>query len=142
MKSLLLGGALALLSNSLVAQSPAEVVDAFHDAVTRGDSAEALSYLHPDVVIFESGGAEMSRDEFAAGHLGADMRFAAATTREVTDSRTIMGDGVAVVMNRHRRTGTMGDREINSVGVETAVLRLSEGDWKIVHLHWSSRRQR
>ena len=142
MRSSLLGGVLVLLGSSAVAQTPAEVVAAFHHAVASSDTVQALAYLHPDLVVFESGGAEMSRDEFASGHLGADMAFMAAVTRDVTDSRTTMDVDVAVVMNRASMSGTMGDREINTVVVETVVLRRVSGDWKIVHIHWSSRRQR
>ncbi len=142
MRSLLLGGALLLFGGSAVAQTPAEIVTAFHHAIASGDTAQSLDYLHADVIIFESGRAEMSRDEFASGHLGADMSFAAETTREVTYSQTIMEGDVAVVMNRIATSGTMGDREINSVGVETVALRRVGGEWKIVHIHWSSRRQR
>ena len=142
MRSLLLGGVCVLLGNSAVAQTPAEVVAAFHRAVAGGDTVQALANLHPDVVIFESGGAEMSRNEFASRHLGADMAFMAAVTREVTDSRTTMDVDVAVVMNRTRMSGTSGDGEVNMVVVETVVLRREGGEWKIVHIHWSSRRQR
>ena len=132
----------ATITFEIRAQAPAEVVTAFHEAVARGDTVQALAYLHPDVVIFESGGAEMSRDEFTSGHLGADMAFAAATTREVTNSRTVLEGDIAVVMNRNSTSGMMGDREINSVGVETVVLWRSGGAWTIVHIHWSSRRRR
>ena len=142
MKPVVLSSVLVLLSSSAMAQTPAETVSAFHGAIARLDTVQSLAYLHPDVIIFESGRAEMSRDEFASGHLGADMSFAAETTREVTYSQTIMEGNVAVVMNRIATSGMMGDREINSVGVETMTLRREGGAWKIVHIHWSSRRQR
>ena len=142
MKPVVLSSALVLLSSSAMAQTPAETVSAFHEAIARLDTVQSLAYLYPDVIIFESGRAEMSRDEFASGHLGADMSFAAETTREVTYSQTITEGNVAVVMNRIATSGMMGDREINSVGVETMTLRREGGAWKIVHIHWSSRRQR
>ena len=142
MKSVLLSSTLVLFGNSVVAQTPAETVLAFHEAIAALDTVQSLDYLHPDVIIFESGRAEMSREEFASGHLGADMSFAAETNREVTYSQTIMEGNVAVVMNRTATSGMMGDREINSVGVETVTLRREGGEWKIVHIHWSSRRQR
>ena len=132
----------AEVADAAVAQTPAETVLAFHEAVAALDTVQSLEYLHPDVIIFESGRAEMSRDEFASGHLGADMSFAAEMTREVTYSQTITEGDVAVVMNRTATSGMMGDREINSVGVETVTLRRQNGAWKIMHIHWSSRRQR
>ncbi len=124
------------------AQEPGEVVAAFHEALARGDTSGTLSHLDPDVLIFESGGAETSRDEFASSHMGADMAYAAATTRETIDSRTDVSGDVAIVMNRSKTTGTYREREVNSTGTETVVLKRTEGVWRIVHIHWSSRRQR
>ncbi len=142
MRISMLATALALVGTPILAQTPAEVVLAFHEAIARVDTSASLEYLDPDVVIFESGGAEMSREEFASHHMGADMEYAAATTREVTETHTTVAGDVAVVMNRTQVTGTYRDREINSTGTETVVLRRGDGNWRIVHIHWSSRRQR
>jgi ketosteroid isomerase-like protein len=122
--------------------SPAEVVDVFHSALAAGDSAGALALLLPEVVIYESGSAEMSRDEFASHHLGADMKFAAGTTREVTGRRSDQSGDVAWVLSKTRTSGTYGERSINSVGVETVLLKRTSQGWRIRHIHWSSRRQR
>ncbi len=122
--------------------TPADVVQDFHDAVKRGDSTAALELLDPDVVIFESGGAELSREEFRAHHVGADMTYAQATKRVVTDSRSHSSGDVAWVMNRTQVTGTVRDREINTRGTETVVLKRTSTGWRIIHIHWSSRRQR
>jgi ketosteroid isomerase-like protein len=132
----------ALLAAPVTAQEPGEVVIAFHEALARGDTSGTLSYLDPDVLIFESGGAETSRDEFASSHMGADMAYAAATTRETIDSRTEVAGHVAIVMSRTKTTGSYREREVSSTGTETVVLRRAEGQWRIVHIHWSSRRQR
>lgn len=126
---------------ALVAQEPSEIVSAFHSAIARHDTVEALSYLDANVIIFESGGAEMSRDEFESHHMGADMAYAATTTRETISSETKVAGEVAVVLNRTKTTGRVRDRDIDSTGVETVVLERKAGVWKIVHVHWSSRRQ-
>lgn len=123
-------------------QSPpaAEIVDSFHGALADRDSVAAVDYLAPDVVIFESGGVEQSRDEYAGHHLGADMSFAAATTRVVT-KRTEQQLGAAVlVLSETHTTGRYRNRDIDARGVETMVLRRMPGGWRIVHIHWSSRR--
>lgn len=121
------------------ANGPAAAVDAFHAALEAGDRDAALAWLDPDVVIYESGGAEMSREEYASHHLGGDMQFSAAMEREVTGRREQTLDDVAWVLSATRTTGTFRDREIDSVGVETMVLRRIDGAWRIVHVHWSSR---
>ena len=60
------------------AEAAADVVDRFHAALRAGDTDGALALLAEDVLILEQGGAERSRDEYAAHHLGADAAFAAA----------------------------------------------------------------
>ena len=122
------------------ATMPVEVVDAFHAALDAGDREAVLARLSEDVVIFESGGAEMSRQEYASHHLGGDITFSAAVEREITDRRDYVAGDMAYVLSRTRTTGTFREREIDSVGVETMILHRQEGTWRIVHIHWSSRR--
>lgn len=133
---------LPVLVTSLAAQggTPTAAVAAFHAALAAEDSAAAMALLDPAAIIFESGGAEMSAAEYAAHHLGADMEFTAATTRAVEDLRTTMAGDAAWVLTRSRTTGTIGDRPIDVRGVETMVLRRAAAGWRIVHIHWSSRR--
>ena len=123
-------------------QSPEEavasVVDAYHGALARGDSATALSLLADDVTILESGGAE-DKEHYRSGHLSGDMRFAAAVPRERSDiSVTVSGD-VAWAWSTNTAVGRMGEREINSRGAELMVLSRVEDRWLIRAIHWSSR---
>lgn len=116
-----------------------EVVAAFHAALSAGDGEAALAHMAPEVVILESGGGEKSRDEYASHHLGGDMRFAAASERETLEQRQETFGDTAVVLTWTRTTGSFGDRQIDSNGVETMVLHRTDGQWRIVHVHWSSR---
>jgi ketosteroid isomerase-like protein len=120
------------------AGAPAAAVESFHSALASGDAERALSWLDPEVVIFESGGAEMSREEYASHHLESDMEFTTATDTEVLDRRAQAGADVAWVLSRTRTTGRFRDRAIDLDGVETMVLRRVDAQWRIVHIHWSS----
>jgi len=134
---------LLLSLHAAPAATPTEAVAAFHEALATGNADAALARMAPDVVIFESGGAELSRDEYASHHLGGDMTFAAAVSREVLEQHEqTLGPDTALVLTRTRTTGTFNDREIDAAGVETMLLRRVEGDWRIVHVHWSSRSAR
>ena len=114
------------------------VVDAFHAALERGDAAGAAALLADDVLIYESGGAERSKAEYAAQHLGADAAFAKAVRRVVT-RRTGGSEGpFAWIATETTTKGTYRDRAINSVGVETMVLEREGATWRIKHVHWSS----
>ncbi|MCZ6727005.1 MAG: nuclear transport factor 2 family protein [Acidobacteria bacterium] len=119
--------------------SPQDTVAAFHAALSSADRDAALAVLDPEVLIFESGGAELSRDEYAAHHLGGDMEFSAATARTIVDQRSGRSDEVAWVLTRSKTSGTFRDKAIDVRGVETMLLRRTEHGWRIVHVHWSSR---
>lgn len=131
--------AAVLLTTPALAQdsTPEDVVDGFHAALATGDSTLALGFLSPDVVIFESGGAEMSRAEYRSHHLGADIEFSMSTTREITERRVDAGVDVAIVLTRSATRGTFRGRDIDATGVETMVLTRSGDGWVIVHIHWS-----
>lgn len=119
-------------------QAPTAVVDRFHAALARGDTDAAVALLADDVLIFESGGVERSRAEYAAHHLGADAKFAQAVPRSVTSrSVAVIGD-VAWVATEGRTTGTYDGHTVDSVSTETMLLRNGSAGWKIAHIHWSS----
>lgn len=120
------------------AGGPTAAVESFHAALARGDRDAALLWLAPEVVVFESGEVEMSRDEYAASHLAADIDFVAAVRTEVLDRQAQQAGEAAWVLTRTRTTGRFHDRQVDLNGVETMVLRRAAGQWQIVHVHWSS----
>lgn len=118
--------------------TPVGTVTAFHAALTSGNTAAALALLAEDVMIFESGGVETSRTEYASHHLQADAAFSAAVRRTLV-SRTHGTEGdTAWVMSVETVAGTFRNRAINSRSVETMLLRRTGGQWRIAHIHWSS----
>lgn len=119
-------------------RSPEEVVAAFHDALSRGDRAKVTELLAPGIIIFESGGAELSREEYASHHLGDDMEFAQATKEEVVDRQSGEAGDAAWVLTRSRTAGTFREKKVDLRGTETMLLRKTPDGWKIVHIHWSS----
>lgn len=114
-------------------------VESFHRALGAADSVAALRMLEPDATVYESGHPE-TRSEYRSGHLRADVAFSAAVSREVVADEVVLHGPVAVYTSVTRRRGTFRDREVDSTGTETIVLRLDgEGRWRIRHIHWSSR---
>ncbi|MDI1327743.1 MAG: nuclear transport factor 2 family protein [Brevundimonas sp.] len=114
-------------------------VDAFHAALKAGDTAAALALLAPDVMIFEEGGAERSREEYASHHLGSDAAFAAASEATVA-RRSGWADGdVAWIVSEGRTTGQFNGRAVDRLTTETMVLKRHADGWRIHHIHWSSR---
>jgi ketosteroid isomerase-like protein len=126
------------------AASPAEsaavraVVQGFKDALAAGDSTAALGYLHPDLVVYEGGHAE-SLAEYRAGHLAADMEFAAAVETTALEQGVIVRSDMALWVSESESKGEFRGRPIDSHGTETIVLIPTDAGWKILHVHWSSR---
>lgn len=121
------------------AEPAVAVVEAFHAALGAGDTDAALALLAPDVMIFEEGGAERSRDEYASHHLGSDAAFAAASETTVAQ-RSGWADGhIAWITSEGRTTGQFNGRAVDRLTTETMVLKRHADGWRIHHIHWSSR---
>lgn len=120
------------------ARPAAKVVDAFHAALRRGDTGAAQSHLANHALIYEAGGVERGRQEYASHHLGADAAFAKAVPGTVTRRAGEAVGNIAWIATEGRTSGTYKDKAVDRVTTETMVLRRSGNAWKIVHIHWSS----
>jgi len=139
-----LGLVLALLCATTPAPAretmdPVATADALGDALAGGDAATVKRLLAPDVLIYESGGQESSRDEYTAHHMKGDMTFLAHAKREVLDRRQGAVGELAWVATRTRITGTHRDKPVDLHSTETLVLKRGPEGWRVVHIQWSSR---
>ncbi len=117
--------------------SPAATAQAFHEALAAGDAAIVKALLDPEVLIFEAGNIERSLDEYEAHHLPADLKFMSSVT--YTQERQIghtEGDLAWISTEGRMKAKGVGPERI---GTETLILRKRAGEWRIVHIHWSSR---
>ena len=120
------------------ARPAALVVDQFHAALRRGDASAAAALVANDALIFEEGGAERSKAEYAARHLPADAEFSKAVASTVTRRAGGANGTLAWIATEGRMTGTYKGKALDRLTTETMLLRRSGGDWKIAHIHWSS----
>jgi hypothetical protein len=131
---------LAAASLPTFAATPSETMDAFQRALADGKRDAALALLSPDVQIFESGYVERSRDSYAAHHLDSDIDFLRSTQSRLLRHEERRAGATAVVMRETETTGSYENAEVHLFGLETAVLEQRGDGWRIVHLHWSSRK--
>lgn len=115
------------------------VVDAFHAALNRNDAKAAAAFLDDKVVIYEGGVAEQSKAEYATHHLKADGAFSSKMSETIVRRTDGAAGNFAWVASEGRTSGRYKDRDINLITTETMVLRRTNGTWKIIHIHWSSR---
>lgn len=118
---------------------PLGTANAFHTALASGDEATVKSLLAPDVLIYESGGQESSRDEYTSHHMKGDMAFLAASQIQVIERKHGVNDDLAWVATRSRITGTHKDKPVDIYSTESLVLKRMPGGWRVVHIHWSSK---
>jgi ketosteroid isomerase-like protein len=120
------------------AKAAAAVVDRFFSALSSGDLVQAGAQLDPNVIILESGGAEHSAAEYLGGHAQGDAQYLKGA-RHTLDRRTASATGdVAWVASESELHVEKDGKPSTIASTETMVLRLSEGGWRIVHIHWSS----
>ena len=122
------------------ASEPSQALEEFHAALKAGDTATATARLAPGVTIYESGHVERSRDEYAAHHMPADMKFAKASTNRVLKQTERREGTMSVIWTETETLATIKGKDVTTRGTETAMLQKTGDNWVIVHLHWSSRK--
>ncbi len=118
--------------------TPAMAVDNFLQALASGDSTEAQRWLAADVLVYESGHAETSRDAYVAQHMKADIEFLAKSKSERLDRTSHAGDDIGWVTSRMRIRGANSMTPVDEVTTETMILTREPAGWRIRHIHWSS----
>jgi ketosteroid isomerase-like protein len=120
------------------AKSAAATVDAFHSALRRGHTGSAAALMADDALIFEAGGVERTKAEYAARHLAADAAFSRSVSSSVTSRTGGSAGKLAWIASEGRTTGEYKGKPVDQLTTETVLLRRTRGGWRIVHIHWSS----
>ena len=118
-------------------QDAIAVAHKFRQSLSRSEGDVALSTLAEDVLIYEQGGVERSRTEYASHHLAADMAFLADLETEIEQQRVFADDDLVIVASEIRQHGVYKGTETDRVTTETLVLAKGANGWLISHIHWS-----
>ena len=117
-----------------------KVVDAFSEAIRTNRLDQARDLLDPQVLILESGGAERSRDQYMAGHAIEDAAFMRDATVQLRHRRAQAEGDFAWVGSESSLQAVNEGKPLSLSSAETMLLKRTAQGWKIVHIHWSSRR--
>jgi ketosteroid isomerase-like protein len=129
---------IAMAAGTAVADSPETMVAAYHQALLDGDAQAAKGMLADDLLLFEDGGAETSLKHYAEGHMKNDIAFSAEAKRKLESQTSwIEGDTATVSSTYDLKTKYKGKR-YHLKTAETVTLKQTEGQWVIVHIHWSN----
>ncbi len=124
------------------ASDAVKVVDAFSAAIKAARLDDAKKLLDPKVLILESGSSERSRDEYMRGHAIEDAAFMQTAKQELRYRQAQADGNLAWVATESTLDATENGKHIVLLSTETMLLRKTGDGWKIVHIHWSSRKSK
>ncbi len=131
----------AVLTVAPAAKDAVAAVDRFSDALTQGDMAKLAAELDKNVLVLESGGAQRTAAEYLGEHAKSDAAFM-KTAHVMLMRRTALVDGNLAYVASESEIHTMkGEAMLAIASTETMVLKRVGAAWKIVHIHWSSRKK-
>ena len=122
-----------------IAADPVAVVERFFKALASDDSKAASVLLDPEVLIYESGSIERSRQEYASHHLESDAKFLKTVKHRLLSRSGDAGADWAWVATEVHFSGSADQKAVNTIGTETMILRKRPEGWRITHIHWSNR---
>ena len=117
---------------------PAGIVDDFHELLRQGKRAEVLVLLSEDAIIFETGYAGQTRDDYGKKHVSDDADFAGVTDYHVLRRQVLQDGNTAWVLTQGAVQGIFGDQNVDLEQTETMILRHLAAGWRISHIHWSA----
>lgn len=121
------------------AQPAVAVVEQFSKALQAANFDQVRALLADDALILESGGAERSREEYLGHHAISDAAFLKGAHVQVKQ-RTARTEGpLAWVGTESELHATKDGKALTLLSTETMILKRTGADWRIVHIHWSSR---
>jgi ketosteroid isomerase-like protein len=115
---------------------------AYDAAFVARDLTTLAGFYHPDVTIYEGGGINTGWADYRDNHLGPELKQFQNLRFSHSDIEAhVLGDGrSAYVISNYAIKARVGDRDVDSGGLETLVLvKADDGSWKIRHSHTSSR---
>ena len=127
------------LDVSAAAQPAVAVVERFGKSLATGDLKAVESLLDSDVLILETGGAERSRQEYLSHHAIGDAQFLKGTHSQLTHRKARTIGELAWVGSESELHASKDGKPLTLLSTETMVLKKTGADWRIVHIHWSSR---
>lgn len=123
------------------AQSPEEevraAVDRYNKALVAKDLPALKGLLADDIVLYEHSVRNIGLDDVWEHHLRPEVEAFQDTKASFTDERVwVLGD-LALVTRQYAIQARMNDRPIDARGNETMGWIRRNGQWKVVHIHYS-----
>jgi ketosteroid isomerase-like protein len=112
-------------------------VERYNRAFLGKDLVTLKALLAPDVVLYEHSVRNIGLDDVWEHHLRPEVEAFQDMRGEFTDMRVWLSGGVGIVTRQYSIQATMQGRAIDARGNETMGWARRDGEWKVVHIHYS-----
>jgi uncharacterized protein YcnI len=137
----------AAVQSAAIAGEAAKIetwLNGYDDAFNAKNLEKLGTFYHPEVTIYEGGGIDRGWASYRDGHLGPELKAFENLQFGHSDRQiNVLDERSAYVVSTYFLKAKMGERAVDSGGLETLVLvKVEDGAWKIRHSHTSSRPRR
>lgn len=135
-------GVLVAAATANAAPAPVSTaIDAYHSALEARSVEQLAAVFDPDLLVLEGTHKNAGWVDYRDNHIGPEMKewsgFKVVSTR-ITDS--VVAGELAYVVTESRYRITSKGKAVTVEAAETLVLRMTEGRWRIRHIHYSGKK--
>lgn len=112
-------------------------VERYNAAFLNKDLPALKALLAPDVILYEHSVKNIGLNDVWENHLRPEVEAFQNTKGAFSDTRVWVDGGVALVTRLYSIQATMNGRQIDARGNETMGWAKRDGQWKVVHIHYS-----
>ena len=118
-------------------ESVRKALAAYDQAVSKKDVETVKNHLAPEVLVYEHDVRNDGIEDAFENHLKPEILEDNGLQLSYSDVRVTASPALALVTRLYHVKGTFKGKVIDSTGNETLVWKQTDGQWKIIHIHYS-----
>ncbi|MEX2282056.1 MAG: nuclear transport factor 2 family protein [Gemmatimonadota bacterium] len=112
-------------------------IERYNRAFLAQDLVALKQLLAPDIILYEHSVRNIGLDDVWERHLKPEIESFQNMRGEFTDLRVWTSGDLGLITRQYSIQATMGERAIDARGNETMGWTRRNGEWKVVHIHYS-----
>ena len=110
---------------------------AYDEAVAKKDVETVRTFLAPELLLYEHSVRNDGAKDAFENHLKPEILEGDGLQLSFSDLRVTANSGLALVTRQYQVKGTFQGKAVDSTGNETQVWKQTDGQWKLIHIHYS-----
>jgi ketosteroid isomerase-like protein len=134
----LLAAALPAIASAIpVEDSLRKTLAIYDEAVAKKDVETVRTLLAPELLLYEHSVRNDGAKDAFENHLKPEILEADGLQSSFSDLRVTANSGLALITRQYRVKGTFEGKAVDSTGNETQVWKQADGQWRLIHIHYS-----